>query len=109
VSFEVSKYWPMVPTRPCRYCLSLQRDSVFADFEVDDEGRIYLVRISFDGYGCCRIDEARRMSYEESCNFMKWVESGDVDHDAMRSTLLKYFRENEDVIWKDALADHDLL
>jgi hypothetical protein len=99
----------MVPTRPCRYCLSLQSDSVFADFEVDDEGRIYLLRISFDGYGCCTTDAARRMSQEDSCNLIKWMESDDVDHDGIRAVLLNYFRENSDLIWEDALLDHHLL
>jgi hypothetical protein len=49
------------------------------------------------------------MSPEDSCNLIKWIESDDVDHDAMRGTLSKYFHENKDVIWADALADHDLL
>jgi hypothetical protein len=99
----------MVPTRPCRYCLSLQGDSVFADFEVDDDGRVYLLRISFDGYGCCKIDDARRMSLKDSADFIKWVESDYVDHDAMRGILSNYFHENIDEIWADALMDHDLL
>ena len=30
-------YPPMLPTRPCRFCLSLQHDSVFADFDVDGD------------------------------------------------------------------------
>jgi hypothetical protein len=46
---EIRLYGPM-PTRPCKLCLSLEGDSVFADFDVDprDES-LYLVRISFDG------------------------------------------------------------
>jgi hypothetical protein len=40
---QIALYPPM-PTRPCRFCLSLQGDSVFADFEVDPDGRVFAVR-----------------------------------------------------------------
>ena len=106
---DIRTYPPMVPTRPCRYCLSLQDDSVFADFDVNDEGRIYLRRISFDGYGCCNINSARLMSENVSRNFVRWIESDEVDHDAMRETLSEYFRDNQDAIWADALKDHELI
>jgi hypothetical protein len=44
--------WGVMPSRPCRICFSLQGGAVFADFDVDADERLYLVRISFDGYGC---------------------------------------------------------
>ncbi len=46
-----------MPTRPCQYCLAMQNDSVFADFGVDEKGCLYLLRISYDGYGCCEPEE----------------------------------------------------
>jgi hypothetical protein len=49
---DIALYPPMLPTRPCRFCLSLQGASVFADFDVDADGRVFAVRVSFDGYGC---------------------------------------------------------
>ena len=98
-----------MPTRPCHYCLSLQGDSVFADFDISDNGHVYLRRISFDGYGCCTVAEIRPMSAEDSSNFVKWIESDDVENDGLRVNLAKYFNENIDVLWSDALADHELL
>ena len=100
----------MMSTRPCKYCLRLQGDSVFADFDVDNDGYIFLIRISFDGYGCCSLEEQRRkMNAEESRRLIEWIESDNVNHDAMSAVLIKYFDENKDVIWGDALADHELL
>jgi hypothetical protein len=59
--------WDAMPSRPCRVCLSLQGGSVFADFDVDRDGRLYLVRISFDGYDCCRAPaDVGRMRHEDS-------------------------------------------
>ncbi|KAI9134500.1 hypothetical protein [Acaryochloris sp. CCMEE 5410] len=107
---DIRKYTPMTPTRPCQYCLSLQQGSVFADFDIDDNGYVFLVRISFDGYGCCGIeDETRKMDAESSQKMIEWVESNNVSQDAMRAVLKKYFNENKDVIWEDALADYALL
>lgn len=100
----------MPPSRPSRYCLSLQDDSVFADFDLDDNGRIFLLRISFDGYGCCPTAEsARAMSTEDSNEFVSLIESDGVNTSEMRSILSRYFSENSDVIWKDALMEHELI
>lgn len=49
------------------------------------------------------------MNAEESRRLIEWVESDNVNHDAMSAVLIKYFDENKDVIWEDALADHELL
>lgn len=51
ISIQIS---PPMPTRPCRFCLSFQGDSVFADFDIDETRQMFLLRISFDGYGRCR-------------------------------------------------------
>ena len=99
----------MLPTRPCRYCLGLQGDSVFADFDVDNEGRVFLVRISFDGFGCCRTPEARAMDTDTSRTWIDLVEADSVGSDELSVILSRYFEDNSDVIWKDALKEHDLL
>ena len=97
-------------TRPCRFCLGLQDDSVFADFDVDETGRAFLRRISFDGYGCCRCEgKARVMNLEDTRILTEAVDRGDLDGETFQNTLLQYFRENADVIWSDALAAHGLL
>ena len=99
-----------MPTRPCRFCLALQDDSVFADFDVDSEGHAFLVRISFDGYGCCRCEaDVRRMSSDDTHIFIEAIDRRELGEDGLQKTLLRYFRENSDVIWSDALETHGLL
>jgi hypothetical protein len=105
ISIEV---YPPMDSRPCRFCLSLQEGSVFADFDIDDEERVFLQRISFDGYGCCD-GEFRKMSLEDSRILIEAVERGAVADPKIEVVLRTYFEENADVIWSDALADHELL
>jgi hypothetical protein len=107
---EISKYvWP-VTTRPCRFCLCLQGGSVFADFNIDSEGRVYLVRISFDGYGCCATEgKVARMPLDESHTLVNLVNTDDVNRDEIREILYRYFEKNKNAIWRDALEEHELL
>lgn len=107
---EISKHVWTTPTRPCNFSLSLQGDSVFADFDVDSDGRVCLVRISFDGYGCCETQgNIARMSLAESKTLLKFVDTGDVYHDEIEKILYRYFDQNQDVIWQDALRRHGLV
>jgi hypothetical protein len=97
-------------TTPCRFCLCLQGGSVFADFNVDSDGRIYLIRISFDGYGCCETEgEVTRIPVAESKALVKLIEMDDVNCDDIREMLYRYFDQNQSVIWRDALVEHGLL
>ena len=101
--------FPVMPTRPCSYCLSLQRGAVFADFDVEN-GQAQLVRISFDGYGCCNLEGfPRKMNAVDSDRFIQMIEARSVDQVEMSEILTRYFKENTDVIWKDALAESELL
>jgi hypothetical protein len=107
---EISKYVWTTGTRPCSFCLCLQGGSVFADFNVDSDGRAYLVRISFDGYGCCATDGlVTRLSLDESHTLVKLVGADDVNRDEIRETLYRYFDQNQNAIWRDALEEHGLL
>lgn len=99
--------YAMVESRPCDFCLCLQEGSVFADFDIDDD-RVVLQRISFDGYGCCE-GEFRKMSLEDSHTLIEAIERGAVADPKIEVVLRTYFGENEDLIWSDALATHDLL
>lgn len=98
------------PFRACRFCLGLQGGSVFADFDVDPDGRVFAVRVSFDGYGCCDAPaDIRRMSTTDSEALLAMVERHALDVEAAERVLRAYFRQTRDVIWSDALAEHDLI
>ncbi len=107
---EIEKYVWTTGTRPCSFCLCLQGGSVFADFNVDPDGQVWLVRISFDGFGCCETeDKATRMPLDDSHTLVRLVEMDDVSRDEVREILYRYFEKNHDVIWRDALVEHQLL
>lgn len=106
--FIVKHVWD-TPTRPCRFSLNLQDACVFADFDVNWHGEVYLTRISFDGYGCCTTErDASRLSAEESQVLLNFVDADDVDRDEVREILYRYFAANQDVIWRDALVENGL-
>ena len=107
---EIENHAWATGTRPCSFCLSLQGDCVFADFDVDADGRVRLVRISFDGFGCCETEgKATRMPLDESHTLVRRVAEGDVNRDEIREALYRYFDQNAAVIWRDALVEHGLL
>jgi len=102
-------HWP-ASTRPCRFSLSLKSDSVFADFDIDDDGRVYLCRISFDGFGCCSPEDCiPRLREDESQVLLRAVENGAIDQDPIRRVLFQYFRKVQNHVWHDALRHHGLL
>ena len=108
---NVRRTKPM-PSRPCRFCLSLQEDSVFADFDEDDDGRLYLTRISFDGYGCHRLPVSSgigRMPPTVSARIRCAAEEAVLDDPLLSRALRSYFADNAPPLWEDALRDHDLI
>jgi hypothetical protein len=99
---------PVIQSRPCSFCLSLQDDSVFADFNVDEEGHVTLCRISFDGFGCCS-GNFRKMSARDSLLLAEAVERDSVETPQIETALRDYFESSANVIWRDALAAHALI
>lgn len=102
----------VMPSRPCKYCLALQDDSVFADFDLDEQGCLYLVRISFDGYGCDRTDPENRpakMSLEHSLILIQLIEKDNLNENEAAEILAEYFRANRMLLWEDALLAHGLI
>ena len=99
----------LTPTRPCRLCLCLQGGSVFADFDVDPDGRLFALRISFDGFGCCHAPaDIGRMNERDShalLSSLERVEVGKETGEALRT----YFGENAASLWNDALEHSDLI
>jgi hypothetical protein len=113
MSFAMSltvEIYPVMPTRPCSFCLCLQGGSVFADFDTDGSDSVSLHRISFDGFGCCRVDGlATKMNHADSKLLLDSVASGRIETAEVEDALLRYFRDNSNVIWDDALSHHELL
>ena len=106
----VVETFPVMPTRPCRFCLSFQGGSVFADFDTDDAEMIFLRRISFDGFGCCNVGNSiTKMPAGDSRLLLDAIARDEMGSIQVEEILRKYFRENKDVIWSDALAEHNLL
>jgi hypothetical protein len=108
MSIAVQTY-PVMPPRPCSFCLCLQGGSVFADFDTDAADIISLRRISFDGYGCCEVQSIPRMSSGDSRLLLDAIARGELESTQVEEVLRRYFRESKDVIWSDALAEHDLI
>jgi hypothetical protein len=108
---QIRNFEPM-PTRPCQYCLALQDDSVFSDFDVDQDGCLYLVRISFDGYGCLEIDsktEIGKIDSENSKNLVGLIKENKLETPEASRILKEYFYKNRELLWEDALEDHCLI
>jgi hypothetical protein len=111
MTIQIRSYQSM-PTRPCHLGLALQDDSVFADFDKDEEGCLYLVRISFDGYGCCYPDksiEVGKISSDKSARLIKHIERSDLEHPELSEIVQSYLFAVREAIWKDALKHHGLI
>ncbi len=99
-----------VSTRPCRFSLCIGGGSVYADFDVDPSGEVFAVRVSFDGYGCCTCPpQVPRMDAGDSLRLLEMVERGTIDQQVAVATLRRYFGEIQELLWADALRDHELL
>ena len=107
MTFSIHKCDPM-PTRPCTYCLCFNEGSVFADLDLD-AGKLHLVRISFDGYGCFHVnDPAWVINTCDSKRIVDWIESDDVNHDAMCQLLTDYILDRNTSEIDEALAHNGM-
>lgn len=96
----------MPETRPADYHLGYLEGSVFIDFNhVDD--RIYLQRISFDGYGCCDLGtKAAPLDQKDSSAFKEAIKDI-VNHLNILDTLVrKSLKLNHAHIWTRALQEY---
>jgi hypothetical protein len=105
--------YSMPASRPADYCLGWRRGSVFIDFDDegdDDAGRVRLVRISFDGYGCCDLpkDESVPLDAAESAAFKRIVRGGLEDQQGLLALVRRALALNRGLVWPDALECHGL-
>ncbi len=101
-----------IQSRPCQYCLAMQNDSVFADFGVDEQGCLFILRISYDGYGCCEPEPKAKpgvISKESSMRLIALIENNELKKPEATSILKEYFLENKEILWSEALKEHGLV
>lgn len=108
--FGVNRYW-WGPTRTCAYALALG-DVAFADFNLTDDGVLLIIRISFDGYGCCTPDPAdiRPMQIDDSAELIGRMGDDELlNTGVVRAILRRYFEAHRNIIWEDALVEWGLV
>ena len=96
--------------RKADFYLGCLDGSVFLDFNYTTDKRINLCRISFDGYGCCNIDNnAKCLDNQLSREFINEVEKDNLDQEKITKFVLELIRLNKENIWTDALEEYKLI
>ena len=99
----------MPGTRKADVYLGCCDGSVFVDFNISKDNLISLVRISFDGYGCCNLDEtAESLNATNSQEFLREIEQEILNQEAIGRLVQKIVKMNKDLIWKEALEEYGL-
>lgn len=104
--------WALMPSsRKADYYLACCDDSVFIDFDDYDSDQIVIVRISFDGYGCCNIpsDKVLPVSKEHSLLFKLMFNSKEIEQDRLKQIIACTLKMNIGLIWEDALNEYELI
>ncbi len=100
----------MGPGRPADYYLGYMDSSVFLDFNNCDNGRVCLVRISFDGYGCCDLgDKSEPLSAEDSEVFKRMMRNNINDQNILFEVIKKSIAINKGLLWLNALKEYYLV
>lgn len=99
----------MPKTRKADYYLGCLDSSVFLDFNVSNENLVFLIRISFDGYGCCDFEEnSKPLSIEDSKIFIQFINHDELFQNIIHSLVKKAIEINKENIWTDALNEYEL-
>lgn len=98
-----------MPTRPCEYCLALEDDSVFLDLDIRENGNLFVVRISFDGYGCCEPVEVTDFNESESKFLINNIKNNTLSSSEVAMILRSYLKINKDSLWTEALSQYNLI
>jgi len=99
----------MPETRKADYYLSYFDYSVFIDFNKDENNLIYLIRISFDGFGCCELEEkSKPLNQEDSVDFINIMNYKYFDQNKLNRIIRKSIELNKNNIWEEALIEYKL-
>lgn len=100
----------MPDSRKADFYLGCLDGSVFIDFNLTTEKLIRLGRISFDGYGCCNLDNnSKSLDEKLSQSFINEIDKINLDQEKMTKIVLKLIEMNKDYIWTDALEEYNLI
>lgn len=100
----------MPDSREADYYLGCLDGSIFIDFNTTTDKLINLCRISFDGYGCCNIDNnAKCLDNQLSKEFIDEIGKDNLDQEKITRIVLELIRLNRDNIWTDALEEYKLI
>jgi len=100
----------MPKTRKADYYLGCLDSSVFIDFNHSKDNRIFLVRISFDGYGCCNLDErAKYLDKENSQKFITEIKKEKLNQEKIEKLVKEAIKINKEYIWTDAIEEYGLI
>lgn len=100
----------MPDSRPADYYLGCLDGCVFMDFDNCENERIRLNRISFDGYGCCNLEnKAIPMNTSDSKAFKQIIATQLSDEPLLTKIIKDTISNNSDLIWKDALKEYGLI
>ena len=100
----------MPESRKADYYLGCLDGSVFIDFSRLSNDQISLIRISFDGYGCCNLDnKAELLNKEESALLIKELDNEPLNQEVITALVKKAIEINAEHIWNDALEEFGLI
>jgi hypothetical protein len=100
----------MPDSRIADYYLGCLDGSVFIDFNLTTDKLISLRRISFDGYGCCNLDnKAKFLDDKLSKDFVEQIGKDNLNQEKIAKIVLELIRLNKDHIWSDALEEYKLI
>src|SRR5688572_26010846 len=86
----------MPDSRPADYYLGYLEGSVFLDFNNYGKDKICLIRISFDGYGCCNLgNQAVPLNEDDSKTFKQIIQDSIKDQNKLKTIVKKAIAFNK--------------
>lgn len=96
--------------REAGYYLGCLDSSVFLELNTTRDNLIYLRLISFDGYGCCRLNNnSKCLDVKLSKEFIEEYHKDILNQEKITRLILELIRLNMDMIWNDALEEYNFI
>lgn len=100
----------MPDTRKADYYLGCLDGSVFIDFNKTGDNLITLCGISFDGYGYCNLSDSNYLlNQERSKKFIEEISKDELNQETLTPLVKELIKINQELIWKDALEEYNLI